>query len=147
MREEIRTIESELDVHETHTLFTLAGLHSFLQSHTYTEELTEISTKMDTLDSKLDSVNNSDILIREDLSCIKEDLSSLNETMNRISEGVEEHSACRPVGWGGSGGSDEPPARRRGSAVRPVSGRGNVAGPWDAESRKRERGNEQPSGA
>ena len=46
---------------------------------------------------------------------------------------------CRPVGWGGSGGSDEPPARRRGSAVRPVSGRGNVAGPWDAESRKRER--------
>ena len=90
MREELRAIESELDVHETHTLFTLAGLHSFLQS-TYTEELTEISTKMDTLDSKLDSVNNSDILIREDLSCIKEDLSSLNETMNRISEDVEEH--------------------------------------------------------
>ena len=91
MREELRAIESELETHETHTLFTLAGLHSFLQSHTYTEELTEISTKVDTLDLKLDSVNNSDILIREDLSCIKEDLSSLNETMNRISEDVEEH--------------------------------------------------------
>ena len=91
MREELRAIESELDVHETHTLFTLAGLHSFLQSNTYTEELTEISTKVDTLDSKLDSVNNSGVLIREDLSCIKEDLNSLNETMNRISEDVEEH--------------------------------------------------------
>ena len=91
MREEIRAIESQLEEHQTQTVFTLAGLHSFLQSHTYTEELTEISTKMDTLDSKLDSVNNSGVLIREDLSCIKEDLSSLNETMNRISEDVEEH--------------------------------------------------------
>ena len=91
MREEIRAIESQLEEHQTQTVFTLAGLHSFLQSHTYTEELTEISTKIDTLDSKIDSVNNSGVLIREDLSCIKEDLSSLNETMNRISEDVEEH--------------------------------------------------------
>ena len=110
MREELRAIESELETHETHTMFTLAGLHSFLQSHTYTEELTEISTKMDTLDSKLDSVNNSGVLIREDLSCIKEDLSSINGTMNKISEDVEEHDnhtttelmnlfACGSVGW------------------------------------------------
>ena len=105
-REELRAIESQLEEHQTET----AGLHSFLQSNNFTEDLTEISTKMDTLDSKLDSVNNSDILIREDLSCIKEDLSSLNETMNRISEDVEEHDnhtttelmkffTCGGVGW------------------------------------------------
>ena len=90
MREELRAIETQLEMHETQTGITLAGLHSFLQSNTHTK-LTEISTKMDTLDSKLDSVNNSDILIRKDFSSIKEDLSSLNETMNRISKDVKEH--------------------------------------------------------
>ena len=29
---------------------------------------------------------------------------------------TKQHNIHRPVGWGGSGGSDEPPARRRGSA-------------------------------
>ena len=87
MREDLRDIKGQLEEHQTHT----AGLHSFLQNSTHTEQLTEISAKMDTLDLKIDSVNNSNIMIREDLSCIKEDLSSLNEIMNRISEDVEEH--------------------------------------------------------
>ena len=47
-------------------------------------------------------------------------------------------SLYKPVGRGGSGGSDEPPARKRslGPPVHAVSGRGNVAGPWDAKSRE-----------
>ena len=91
IREEFRAIEIQLEEHQTQTTSELAGQHSFLQSNNTLTELTEISTKVDTLDLKLESVNNSDILIREDLSCIKDDLSSLSETMNRISEDVEEH--------------------------------------------------------
>ena len=46
MWEELRNIESQLEMHDTQTVITLAGL---LQSNTHTE-LTEISTKVDTLD-------------------------------------------------------------------------------------------------
>ena len=106
IREELRVVESRLDMNETQTAITLAGL---LQASTHTE-LTEISTKVDTLDSKLDSVNNSGMLIREDLSCIKTNLSSLNETISQISENVEEHDThtsielmklftCGSTGW------------------------------------------------
>ena len=48
------------------------------------QQLTQLFTVVDTLDSKLDSVNNSSMLIMQDLC-------SLNETMNRISDDVEDH--------------------------------------------------------
>ena len=51
--------------------------------------------------------------------------------------------ARRLGGGGGSGGSDEPPARRRRSAGCAEWAWYSIAWPWDAESRKSERGNEQ----
>ena len=93
IKDDLNSVKNDLSSFNKTVNILSGDLEDYKQqtSNTYTEELTEISTKVDTLDSKLDSVNNSDILIREDLSCIKEDLSSLNETMNRISEDVEDH--------------------------------------------------------
>ena len=49
----------------------------------------------------------------------------------------------KPVGWGGSGVRTNHPHAGGGLLVRAVSGRGQIAEPWDAESRKSERRNEQ----
>ena len=100
MREHLRAMDNQLEEHKTQMTSELAGLqrnmtsilHNTLLSHTQqlttTMELTQLSTKVDTLDSKLVSVNGS---FREDFSCIKEDLGSFNETMNRISDNLAEH--------------------------------------------------------
>ena len=53
--------------------------------------MTQLSAKMDTLNSKLGSVHNTGALLRVDIGCIKQDLSILNSITNRISNNVEEH--------------------------------------------------------
>ena len=66
MREEHRAMECQLDEHQTQTTLELAGLQSNLTSEltglhislqSNIDQLTQLSTNVDTLDSKLDSVN------------------------------------------------------------------------------------------
>ena len=100
VREDLRAIDNQLKEQKTQMTSELAGLqsnmtsilHNTLLSHTQqlttTMELTQLSTKVDTLDSKLASVNDS---MREDFNCIKKNLSTINVTVNRINVHVVEH--------------------------------------------------------
>ena len=90
-RKQFRAMESQLEEHRQQTTSELAGLQINIISSLNTTNIqlqttkTEISTKVDTLDSKLVAVNAS---IREDLSCIKKNLST---TMNKINDQLAEH--------------------------------------------------------
>ena len=121
----VSSLSGDLEMYKNWTMSELADLQTSLQSsvrttHSTTEQLVQLSAKIDATDSKilslntnmsqefsssrsqinamlnplnskLTSVDATSTLMRDDLSCVKTDLSSLNDSMNRVCDKVEDH--------------------------------------------------------